>query len=96
MGANTPKTELDREYRRLVSEFLETIRTRHGLNKTELGERLGKDRASASRYLAGKQRAPLHVLQFLFRTLRESVPHEVEEAFWASEPQSDRGPRKTA
>jgi len=85
MGANVPKSELDRRYRALVSAWLQEIMERRGWNKTHLGEALGRDRATASRYLSGKVRAPLQQLTYLDRQFRERVPREVEDAFWASE-----------
>lgn len=85
MGANTPKTELDQAYRKLVTAFLSEIMERKKLNKTALAEALNVDRSVASRYLSGTVRAPLQRLNYLDRSLRERVTREVEEAFWASE-----------
>lgn len=95
MGANTPRTELDKAYRDLVAAFLEEIMARRQLNITEIANALGKDRATASRYLSKKVRAPLQTLQFLYRTIREHVPRDVEDAFWASEGQPETTIRKT-
>lgn len=92
MGATTPKTELDQRYRSLVGAWLTSVMARHELSITELGEHLGKDRATASRYLSGKVRPPLHALQYLYRTIREPLPYEIEEAFFAS----DQGVEKVA
>jgi transcriptional regulator with XRE-family HTH domain len=86
MGANTPKTVLDRAYRDLAARFLERIRDRHQLNTGRLAKLLNKDRSVVSRYLSREVRPPLHVLQFLERSLGEAVPIEVADAFYASEP----------
>lgn len=96
MGTSTPKSELDRTYRGLVTKFLEEVQARHDLNKTELGDALGKDRASASRYLSGAVRAPLQVLQFLYQTVREPVPHEIDAAWWALQRAPKKASRKAA
>lgn len=95
MGENTPKTELDQAYRKLVTAFLEEIMERRKINKTELAAALGVDRTVGSRYLSGKVRTPLHSLQFLDRTIRERVTREVEEAFWASKGTPETSTRKT-
>lgn len=94
MGANTPKSTRDQAYRTLVTAFLKEVMERHDLNKSELANALGVDRASASRYLSGKVRAPLQRLSFLYRTVREHVPRDVEEAFWDSEAQQEATIRK--
>lgn len=96
MGANTPKTDLDKIYRRLAADFLREVMIEHDLNKTELAERLGVDRSVASRYLACQVRAPLQRLGYLYRTMRISVPRQVEDAFWDSESPPDVTVRKRA
>ena len=85
MGANTPKSELDQAYRDMVTAWLESVMARHELNLTTLGKALGKDRASASRYLSGKVRAPLQALGRLYHTIKEPLPMTIEAAFYASE-----------
>lgn len=94
MGENSPKTDRDQAYRKLVTAFLEDVMVRKKLNKSELANALGVDRTVASRYLSGKVRAPLQRLNFLDRTIRERVTREVEEAFWASEGSTEDTIRK--
>ena len=85
MGSNAPKSALDREYRALAARFLETLMDRHKLNKGKIAEALGVDRSVASRYLSRAVRPPLQRLAYLERTLGETVPPEISEAFWLSD-----------
>lgn len=94
MGATPAKTDLDQAYRDLVSDFLTQVMKRNQLNLTELGRALRRDRATASRYVSGKVRTPLHQLTLLQRPYRETVPREIEDAYWASEGQPEPVTRK--
>lgn len=85
MGENTPKSVRDREYRELAARLLESIMDRREMNIGDLADALGVDRSVASRYLSRKVRPPLQRLQRLERSINETVPTEVVEAFWVSE-----------
>lgn len=92
MGSNTPKTDLDREYRALAARFLESVMDDRGMNKGALAKALGVDRSVASRYLSRDVRAPLQRLHRLKRSLGIDVPEDLAEAFWRSE----EGPPQSA
>lgn len=84
MGATRARSELDLEYRALVSRWLAGLWAKHKIkNQVQLGKLLKVDRATASRYLSGDTRAPLQRLMLLERTIGEGVPEAIVEAFYA-------------
>lgn len=85
MGANTPKSIRDHEYRRMVAKFLEELMADRDMKVRELAKAMGVDRSVASRYLSQAVRAPIHRLQNLQRNGVAEVPAAIEDAFWRAE-----------
>lgn len=99
MGETRPKTELDNEYRDLVSSFLErVVQSKGWTNQDALAEALGVSRPTASRYVSKDVRAPLQSLLRLEETLGIPVPHDVRAAFnaLAGVPTRRRAPSQAA
>ena len=81
MGASKPKTELDEEYRQLVSQFLERTAAEKKWSQEVLGKAMGISRSMANRYLGGTVQAPLQNLLLLEQTSDVVVPRAIRAAF---------------
>lgn len=80
MGAAPPKTQLDTEYRKMVSDLLTAASEKFGWDQSALGAALGVNRTTALRYLNGTTRAPVHNVKRL-EDRGIAVPETLEIAF---------------